>query len=49
MGIIETAEVVNVPPVGVGKVIDEGSFLARRGVVELEAMEVNRGPEGPIV
>jgi hypothetical protein len=49
LGIIEVVEVVNVPPVDVGRVNDEGSLDAIKDVISLEAIDVNNGPLGPIV
>jgi len=49
VGIMLAAEAVNVPPVDVGIVNDDGSFCAMRGVVVPAAMEVNKGPLWPIV
>ena len=49
VGTMLVAEAVKVPPVEVGRVIEGGNFFAMSGLVSREAMDVNKGPLGPIV
>jgi hypothetical protein len=49
VGIILADEALKVPPVDVGSCTADGSFRDMRGLILREAMDVNRGPLGPIV
>ena len=49
VGMMAAEDAVNIPPVEVGRVREEGNLLASKGFASRDARDVNKGPLGPIV